>query len=260
MRFFEQIGAGIFDFIEYLGNVYLLAVDAMKSLCTQRFRYRETVFQIFSIGVKSLPVVLLTGAFIGMVFAAQTYFQFHKVRMDTSTGPAVSIALARELGPIITSLMIAGRVGASIAAEIGTMKVTEQIDALRSLAVLPVDYLVVPRLIAMVISLPILTAMSVFTGILCSYVVAIEVLGIDGAYFLQNMYIYTDHKDIISGLIKVFIFSFLIVFISCLKGLKCEGGAEGVGKATTQAVVYSSISILVTNFFATMLLSKIIPP
>jgi len=232
----------------------------MKSLCTQRFRWRESIFQTYSIGVNSLPVVLLTGAFIGMVFAAQTYFQFHKVRMDTSTGPAVSIALSRELGPIITSLMIAGRVGAAMAAEIGTMRVTEQVDALRSLAVHPVDYLVVPRLVAMVVSLPLLTALSIFTGIACSFVVAVEVLGIDGAYYLHNMYIYTKANDLYTGLVKVFIFAFIIVFISCHKGLQCEGGAEGVGRATTQAVVDSSITILITNFFATMLLSKIIPP
>jgi len=259
-RFFEGVGRLVIGLIDYLGSTALLSIESFKSLFTQRLRWRETVLQISGIGIKSLPVVLLTGAFIGMVFAAQTYFQFHKVRMDTSTGPAVSIALARELGPIITSLMIAGRVGAAMAAEIGTMRVTEQIDALRSLAVLPVDYLVVPRLIAMVISLPFLTAMSVFTGILCSYFVSTEVLGIDGAYYIHNMYIYTDQNDIYTGLIKVFIFAFIIVFISCHKGLQCEGGAEGVGKATTAAVVNSSISILITNFFATMILSKIIPP
>lgn len=257
---FEQLGSAVLGFVDYLGKVTMLALETFRTLFTHRFRFRETVFQIYSIGVKSLPVVLLTGAFIGMVFAAQTYFQFHKVRMDTSTGPAVSLALARELGPIITSLMIAGRVGAAMAAEIGTMKVTEQIDALRSLAVLPVDYLVAPRLVAMVISLPLLTALSIFTGIVAAYVVAIQVLGIDGAYYLHNMYIYTDDKDIFTGLIKVFVFSFLIVFISCHRGLNCEGGAEGVGKATTEAVVNSSISILITNFFATMLLSKLIPP
>lgn len=207
-----------------------------------------------------MPVVLLTGSFIGMVFAAQTYFQFHKVQMDTSTGPAVSIALARELGPIITSLMIAGRVGASMAAEIGTMRVTEQVDALRSLAVHPVDYLVVPRMVAIAISLPLLTAMAIAVGIFSGYVVSVEMLGIDGAYMIHNMYKYTDQNDIFTGLIKVFIFSFLIVFISCQKGLSCKGGAEGVGKATTGAVVNSSIAVLITNFFVTMLLSKIIPP
>ena len=258
--FFENIGRGVLGFVDYLGNVTLVAGDSFHSMFTQRIRWRETVRQIYSVGVASLPVVLLTGAFIGMVFAAQTYFQFHKVMMDTSTGPAVSLALSRELGPIITSLMVAGRVGAAMAAEIGTMRVTEQVDALRSLAVHPVDYLVVPRLIAMVVSLPLLTAMSIATGIACAFIVSVEVLGIDGAYFLHNMHKYTEAEDIWTGLIKVFLFAFLIVFISCYKGLRCEGGAEGVGKATTEAVVNSSISILITNFFATMLLSKIIPP
>jgi len=259
-NFFDTIGWAVLGFVEYLGNVAILAGASLRSLVTQRPRWKETVYQIYSIGAKSAPVVLLTGAFMGMVFAAQTYFQFHKVQMDTSTGPAVSIALARELGPIISSLMVAGRVGAAMAAEIGTMRVTEQLDALRSLAVHPVDYLVVPRLIAMVLSLPLLTAMSIFTGIVCAYFVAIEVLGIDGAYFISNMQKYTEANDVYTGLIKVFIFAFIIVFISCYKGLQCEGGAEGVGKATTEAVVNSSIAILITNFFATMLLSKIIPP
>ena len=259
-RFFDNVGWKVIEFIDHLGSVAILAGASFKSLVTQRFRWRLTVYQIYSIGIKSLPVVLLTGAFIGMVFAAQTYFQFHKVQMDTSTGPAVSIALSRELAPIITSLMIAGRVGAAMAAEIGTMKVTEQIDALRSLAVHPVDYLVVPRMIAIALSLPLLTAMAIMIGIMSAYVVAIEVLGIDGAYFMHNMQKYTKANDIFTGIIKVFIFSFIIVFVSCRKGLACEGGAEGVGKATTEAVVNASIWILITNFFATMLLSRIIPP
>ncbi len=259
-RFFEILGQSALRFVDYLGGVAMLIGEALRSMVTQRPRWRETIFQTYSIGVKSLPVVLLTGGFIGMVFAAQTYFQFHKVRMDTSTGPAVAIALARELGPIITSLMIAGRVGAAMAAEIGTMRVTEQLDALRSMAVLPVDYLVVPRMVAIAFSLPLLTAMSVAIGILSAYMVGVEVLNIDGAYFLHNMTKYTVANDIYTGLIKVFLFAFLVVFISCDQGLRCEGGAEGVGKATTQAVVNSSIAILIVNFFATMLLSKIIPP
>lgn len=259
-RIFQRFGAGTLRFVDYLGSVAMLTGEAFRSLVTMRPRWRETTLQISSIGVRSLPVVLLTGAFIGMVFAAQSYFQFHKVRMDTSTGPAVSIALSRELAPIITSLMIAGRVGAAMAAEIGTMRVTEQIDALRSMAVLPVEYLVVPRMIAIAFSLPLLTAMSIAIGIFSGYLVGVEVLNIDGAYYLHNMYIYTEDKDIYTGLIKVFIFAFLVVFISCREGLHCEGGAEGVGRATTEAVVNSSIAILITNFFVTMLLSKIIPP
>lgn len=260
LRFFEWLGGAVLGFLDYLGGVFLLASEAFYSLATQRLRWRVTVFHIYSIGVKSVPVVLLTGAFIGMVFAAQTYFQFHKVRMDTSTGPAVSLALSRELAPIITSLMVAGRVGAAMAAEIGTMRVTEQLDALRSLAVHPVDYLVAPRVMAMALSLPLLTAMAVMTGIGAAYGVAVEVLRIDGAYFLHNMHRYTEADDVYTGLIKVFLFGFIIVFISCHKGLHCEGGAEGVGRSTTEAVVNSSISILIVNFFATMLLSKIIPP
>jgi len=208
----------------------------------------ETIEQTYKIGWKSQLVVLTTGAFTGMVFTVQTGLQFHKVKMDTAVGPVVSIAMARELAPVLTALMVAGRVGAAIAAELGTMKVTEQLDAMRSMGTSPVNYLAVPRFVAMLVALPLLTAESVFFGIYSGYLVAVNMLGIDRAYFLENMFKFTAAKDVTSGLIKSVFFAMFIALISCYKGFNAGEGAEGVGRATTQAVVVSSLTVLVANF------------
>jgi phospholipid/cholesterol/gamma-HCH transport system permease protein len=240
-----------------LGGITLLAKEAGSSLLKWRVAWRDLLYQIFFIGVKSQSVILITGAFTGMVLAAQTYFQFHKVKMDTATLAVVSVSMCSELGPVLTALMVAGRVGAAIAAEIGTMRVTEQIDALRTLATHPVDYLVVPRLIAAHIALPLLTMESICVGIGASYLVGVHLLGIDATYSWANMLKYTHDTDVVIGLIKAFVYGGIIALISCYKGLTCRLGAEGVGRATTEAVVYSSIAILITNFFLTLVLGKI---
>src|SRR5438094_1473906 len=161
--------AWISEWLEGLGQLTLLVKDSIASLLTFKVAWRDLLYQIYFIGVKSQSVVLVTGAFTGMVLGAQTYFQFHKVKMDTATLAVVSVSMCSELGPVLTGLMVAGRVGAAIAAELGTMPVTEQIDALRTLTTHPVDYLVVPRYIATVISMPILTALSISLGIASGY-------------------------------------------------------------------------------------------
>src|SRR5487761_1997062 len=166
------------EWIEGLGRLVLLAKEAVASLLTFKVAWRDLIYQIYFIGIKSQSVVLITGAFTGMVLAAQTYLQFHKVKMDTATLAVVSVGMCSELGPVLTSLMVAGRVGAAIAAELGTMRVTEQIDALRTLATHPVDYLVVPRLLAAQIALPLLTVEAVVVGICAGYVVGVHLLGI----------------------------------------------------------------------------------
>src|SRR5438552_11889886 len=168
--------------LEGLGRIGLFAVDAAQSLFSRRVEWRGLSYQLYFIGVKSQSVVLVTGAFTGMVLCAQTYFQFHKVKMDTATLGVVSVAMGSELGPVLTALMVAGRVGAAMAAELGTMRVTEQIDALRTLATHPVDFLIVPRLLATIAALPLLTAESVAEGILAAYVVGTTLLGMDHAY------------------------------------------------------------------------------
>lgn len=245
------------DSIEGLGRAALLARESFTSLLTLHLSWRDLLYQIYFIGIKSQSVVLITGAFTGMVLGAQTYFQFHKVRMDTATLAVVSVSMCSELGPVLTGLMVAGRVGAAIAAELGTMKVTEQIDALRTLATHPVDYLVVPRLLALHVALPVLTAQSIATGIAAGFAVGTFLLGIDPVYSWYNMVQYTDAVDVVIGLIKATVFGGIIALVGCYKGMYCGEGAQGVGRATTEAVVYSSIAILISNFFLTLALSQL---
>ncbi|HUB86396.1 MAG TPA: ABC transporter permease [Verrucomicrobiae bacterium] len=240
-----------------LGQIALLARDFIASALTFKVSWRDLLYQIYFIGVKSQAVVLVTGAFTGMVLGAQTFFQFHKVKMDTATLAVVGVSLCDELGPVLTALMVAGCVGAAIASEIGTMRVTEQIDALRTLGTHPVDYLVVPRISASFIALPLLTMEAITIGIGASYVVGVYLLGIDPVYSWNNMLHFTHDVDLAIGLTKAFIYGGIIALIGCHKGMTCGLGAEGVGRATTEAVVYASITILITNFFLTLLLSRL---
>jgi phospholipid/cholesterol/gamma-HCH transport system permease protein len=240
-----------------LGRIAMLSRDTILSLFTFKFVWRDLLYQLYFIGLKSQSVVLVTGGFTGMVLTAQTYFQFHKVKMDTATLAVVSVSMCDELGPVLTALMVAGRVGAAIAAEIGTMRVTEQIDALRTLATHPVDYLVVPRLMATTIALPLLTVESITLGIFSGYWVGAYLLGIDPTYLWDNMLKYTGNIDLFFGLSKACVYGGIIALVGCYKGLTCRMGAEGVGRATTEAVVYSSIAILIANFFLTLVLQRI---
>jgi phospholipid/cholesterol/gamma-HCH transport system permease protein len=246
------------DGIQGLGQMVLFFAEAVHSLFTRRMSWRDVLHQLHFVGVKSQSVVLITGAFTGMVLCAQTYFQFHKVKMDTATLAVVSVSMSSELGPVLTALMVVGRVGAAMAAELGTMRVTEQIDALRTLATHPTDYLVVPRLLATLLALPLLTAESIVIGIAASYVVGIGLLKIDATYAWANMIKYSHSQDVITGLTKALIFGGITATVSCYKGMNCGQGAEGVGRATTEAVVYASISILISNFFLTLLLTRLL--
>jgi phospholipid/cholesterol/gamma-HCH transport system permease protein len=241
-----------------LGAIALFARDVASSLFRWNITWKDLLYQIYFMGVKSQSVVLITGAFTGMVLGAQTYYQFHKIKMDTATLAVVSVSMCSELGPVLTGLMVAGRVGAAIAAEIGTMRVTEQVDALRALATHPVDYLVVPRIVAAHIALPLLTAEAIVLGILASFIVGTYLLQIDPVYSWYNMLKYTDVADVLIGVIKAFIYGGVVALIGCYKGMTCGDGAEGVGRATTESVVYSSITILIMNFFLTLSLSELL--
>jgi phospholipid/cholesterol/gamma-HCH transport system permease protein len=255
MNFLERTWIG--EWLAGLGRITVLARDAFASALTFKFSRRDLLYQIYFIGIKSQTVVLVTGAFTGMVLAAQTYFQFHKVKMDTATLAVVSVSMCSELGPVLTALMVSGRVGAAIAAEIGTMRVTEQIDALRTLATHPVDYLVVPRLVASNIAVPLLTIEAMAIGIASSYAVGVGLLDIEPVYAWWNMLKYSNNADVMIGLVKSFVYGGIIAMVGCYKGLTCNVGAEGVGRATTEAVVYGSITILICNFFLTLVLSRI---
>src|SRR5581483_638427 len=254
VAFFNALGAPVLAFCQYLGEVVLLAADTFRSLFSYRLRWRLFLNQVVEIGLLSQALVIITGGFTGAVFAAQAFFQFNKLGMGSAVGAVVSVSLCRELAPVLTALMVAGRVGAAMSAEIGTMKVTEQIDALRALAVYPVDYLVVPRLLAMMLSMPLLVAECIAFGIAAGYLVAVY-----GPYYMANMVHWTRPKDIIMGMTKAFVFALLIVFISCHKGLTAREGAVGVGRATTEAVVNASLAVLIVNFFLTMGLNIIFP-
>ena len=241
-----------------LGRGAFLCREITYSIFRIKPVWRDVVYQMYFIGVKSQSVVAITGAFTGMVLCAQTFIQFHRVKMDSMTLAVVSVSMGSELGPVLTGLMVAGRVGAAIAAEIGTMRVTEQIDALRTLAAHPVDYLVVPRFLAMLLAVPVLTAESIALGIGAAYILGVFYFGINSADAWHQMLRHTDDVDMLTGLIKTFVFGGLIAVVACYKGLGCSQGAEGVGRATTEAVVYSSISILITNFFLTLLLNTLL--
>jgi phospholipid/cholesterol/gamma-HCH transport system permease protein len=255
---FANVNRRVVYVLTEFGQIALLTKDVLASAFTFKVAWRDLLYQIYFIGVKSQSVVLVTGAFTGMVLGAQTYFQFHKIKMDTASLAVVSVSMCSELGPVLTALMVAGRVGAAMAAEIGTMRVTEQIDALRTLATHPVDYLVVPRLFASQIALPLLTVEAVVVGICSGYVVCVHLLGIEPTYLWQNMLRYSHDVDVVIGLVKAFIFGGVIALIGCYKGLTCGLGAEGVGRATTEAVVYSSITILICNFFLTLIMGKLV--
>jgi phospholipid/cholesterol/gamma-HCH transport system permease protein len=256
----SRIGAVALEQLEELGAMLLLLGEMLRTALTCRPRWRETVEQMYRMGWQSQAVVLITGAFTGMVFAEQTYHQFHKVRMDTIVGAVVSVAMLRELAPVLTALVVAGRVGAAIAAELGTMKVTEQLDALRTMGTSPVNYLAVPRFLALLVGLPLLTAEAMAFGIFAGYLVGVQLRGIDEAYFLENIYRFTAVKDVVSGLTKSVFFAGFIGWISCHKGFSAGEGAEGVGRATTQAVVVSMLTVLIANFFIAMAFNAMVPP
>jgi phospholipid/cholesterol/gamma-HCH transport system permease protein len=247
------------QFLASLGQVAALAGETLLSIGAGRIRPRLVIQQIAEIGFRSQLVVIVTGGFTGAVFTAQAFFQFDVLNMETAVGPVVALSMFRELGPVLAGVMVAGRVGAAMTAEIGTMKVTQQIDALRALAVNPVDYLVVPRALAMFISMPFLVVECAGFGILASYYVGVEVLGIQGAYFFANTQKFSESSDIIMSLVKGFFFAAIVVFISCREGLEAKNGAVGVGRATTAAVVNCSLAILIVNFFLTMALNIVFP-
>jgi len=255
----NYLGSLTLNFLLSLGETVILAIETFRSIFCGRIRWRLVVRQIFEVGYRSQLVVLVTGAFTGAVFTAQTFFQFRSLDMASAVGPVVSVAICRELGPVLTGLMVAGRVGAAMSAEIGTMRVTQQIDALRALAVHPVDYLVVPRALAMILSMPLLVSEAIFLGIFSSYFVATRFLDIASAYYIANTLKFMGIRDVIMGSSKGFVFGLLIIFISCHQGLKAKDGAVGVGRATTEAVVICSLAILIVNFFLTMALNIVFP-
>ncbi len=249
----------LISFTAACGEVALLGWGVLKSVLRFRIRFGELLKQVAFIGVGSQAVVIITGGFTGAVLAAQAYYKFNQLGLATATGPAVSLAMCRELGPVLAGLMVAGRAGAAMAAELGSMKVSEQVDALRAMGVAPIDYLVVPRTLAMIISMPILVAEAIAFGILAADLITVELFGVPRAWFWEQLSHHTGADDILAGLIKGAFFGLIIVLVACQQGLSTSGGASGVGRATTQTVVYSSLLILIANLFLTLGFNQWLP-
>lgn len=252
-------GRTFLTFLHYLGQLAALMADLAYTVRTGVWRLKMVAQQIVSIGYGSQGVVIVTGAFTGAVFTFQTYAKFKDFGVETSVGAVVAIALCRELGPVLTGLMVAGRVGASMAADIGTMKVTEQIDALRVMGVDPVNYLVLPRFYAMLISMPLLIAESITFGMMASHIVAVYGYKMPAPWFWTHTTEHTGLVDLWIGMIKGFFFGIIITVISTHQGLTAKDGAVGVGNNTTRAVVVSSLMILISNFFLSLALNYLSP-
>ncbi len=255
-KLLSQLLQRIIKPIEGFGAALILLFQSIVWLFRPPYRWRLLIIQMEFIGAGSTFIVMLTGLFTGMVFAVQTIQTFRLFNAETLVGSVVALSLMRELGPVLTALMVTGRVGSAIATEIGTMRVTEQIDALYAMAVHPVQYLVAPRMLAAVIMLPILTAFCDLVGIGGAYLVSVGMMGVDGGMFLDKIQIYASSWDVTSGLIKAAVFGLIITLVACYKGLNATGGARGVGLATTSTVVLSSILILISDYFLTLILYR----
>ena len=253
MRFFELIGAFILNRLTDFGKIILLYIGTLKQL-KHRPRISHILAQMSHLGVDSLLIVSLTLIFTGVVFTLQTAHELIRFGAQSTVGGLIAIAIGRELGPVLVGVVCAGRVGAAITAEVSTMKVTEQIDALKVMAVSPLDYLIVPRMIACMITVPILTVFGDLLGVLGGYIVAVYYSGISSYLFIESIRTFADSYDLIGGLIKAVFFGNVIAVLGCYYGLNSPDGAEGVGKATTQTVVASIIVIFILNALLTFII------
>ena len=250
----EKLGQKTSGVITEVGGVLLFLGQTLRSCVTPPFYAKNVLKQMEEIGFNSVPVVLTTAVSTGMVLALQSYTGFKRFGAETLIGTVVSLSMTRELGPVLTGLMVAGRAGASMAAELGTMRVTEQIDALTTLATNPMKYLVVPRFIASTVMMFFLSALGSMIGIVGGYFVGVKVLHTNPVTYITNSENFTEVTDIWYGLIKALVFGAVVGLIGCYKGFHTEGGAEGVGKATTGAVVISCMLILILDYFLSALL------
>lgn len=252
----SHIGATVINFYDALVNAVMALGDFTLFIFRtwgwmfSRLPRRGTVWpNFYEVGVKSLPVVALTGTFIGMVLAVQSYFQFRQIGLETRLGGVINMTLLRELGPVLAATMLAGRVGSAMAAELGTMRVTQQIDALSAMGVNPIQYLVVPRFMACLLMIPTLTVMADFMGVAGGHFYSVNILGIDIHHYWHNSAKFVTNFDLFVGLFKSIFFGSAIAMVSCYQGFNCTDGAEGVGAASTNSFVYSFVAILVLDLF-----------
>ncbi len=256
--YIEEFGSFITESIEGLGKMCRFIMKFFYWLFRPPFRIGLVFEQLYFIGNKSIFIICLAGAFTGMVMAYQTYFGFKLINVDSLVGPVVALALAKELAPVLTGLIVAGRAGAAMAAQIGTMKVTEQVDALEVMGIDPHQYLALPRIIACTISLPMLSCIFNLVGNIGSYLIGTKVLMIEEPLYFSKVSEFMYMEDLYQGIIKAFFFGFIISNIGTYFGFEVRKGAEGVGKGTNLAVVWGMISVLMLDYFLTSFLVKIL--
>lgn len=255
--FFAQVLAPVMRGFETFGHMMILLGQTCYWLVRRPFRWREYAAALDFIGVGSLAIILLVGLFTGAAFSLQTVSVFRMFAMEAYIGSTVTVALCRELAPVLTALMVTARAGSAMATELGSMRITEQIDAMTTLAVSPVQYLVCPRVVASIIVTPMLTMVFTFSGVVGAYVVAVVMMEVDQGFFVSNTEWIVDAWDITQGLIKASIFGLTLSVIGCQQGFHAAGGAKGVGLATTRAVVYSCVAILMLDYFVSDILISI---
>ncbi len=253
----HHIGGRTIAFVEAVGDLASFSLQMFRWLFTSWPRGSILFQNMYQIGVLSIPVVMVTGLFIGMVLAVQGFDQFQLMRMETRLGAVINVSLVKELGPVLAATMLAGRVGSAMAAELGTMRVTEQIDALRALGANPIHYLVVPRFLACFLLIPMLTAVADGVGIFGGWFLGTQVLGVNSFHYWHHAQNYVAAFDVLSGVLKSIFFGAAIALIACHRGFNCSAGAEGVGKAATESFVFSFVAILVLDFFLGMFLSTL---
>jgi len=254
VRLLEAIGRALLRVLEELGRFFLMLGQTAAWTVRPPYDVPEHFRQMVRVGVDSIPVVFLTTLFTGMVMALQTFHGFARFHAEGFVGSVVALSLTRELAPVLTALMVTGRVGSAMAAELGTMRVTEQIDALTALGTEPVQYLVVPRVVSSILMMPLLVILGDAIGMYGGYLVAVQLLGANPITYIDNSFQFLELSDVTSGIIKAAVFGLIFSLVACVRGYYTEGGAEGVGRATTRAVVGGSLSILFADFFLTKLL------
>jgi phospholipid/cholesterol/gamma-HCH transport system permease protein len=256
VRFIERVGGSVLSSVEGFGSAVQFFLLSLRGIIRPPFRLHSYLVQLLQIGFHSTLVISLIGMFTGAVLAVQMEYTLSKFGATAFTGSAIALSLIRELGPVLTALMVVGRAGSAITAEIGIMRITEQIDALRGMAVDPLQYLMAPRLVAGLIAMPLLMAIFVVVGIAGGYVVSVGLLGLSSGTFMNEMISAVDSVDVVSGFVKAIVFGLIFGWVSCYKGYTCGFGAVGVNKATTQSVVTASVAVLVVDYFLTSMLTQ----
>lgn len=249
IQIIDHIGVSALKWCESIGNFVVFLLRIVWTLFTTPLKYRQLIAQMQYIGVGSMSIIFLTGSFTGLALALQSYIGFSRVGAEEFIGLVVTLGMTRELGPVLTGLMVTGRCGSSMAAEIGTMQISEQIDALKTLGIDPFQYLIVPRVFAATCIMPFVTIFSMMCGIIGGYVYCVYALGLNAVTYLQIIQERVDLSDITGGLVKSAFFGFILAWVGTYQGYATRGGARGVGIATTRSVVVGSILILIANYF-----------